>query len=191
MEATGDIIHEVSGLYQVIRFIPLRRTQKVSFDYVPLAAIAPIDAIDRVMHGPGAFSPGSVEEVERPWYMHTHQDDHLLVLHGSRHVEIYTPAHGKVEHFLVEPDRLEMNGKLLYDGPVALVWPRGVFHRIVSGEAGSASLNLATHHTGFDINTNFNVYDLDTQSGEFECVRAGHLDQGEAVTAILAPGQHP
>jgi hypothetical protein len=53
-----------------------------------------------------------------------------------------------------------------------------VFHRVVSGKLGSASLNLATHHEGFDINTNFNVYDLNTETGRFECVRAGHFDQG-------------
>ena len=178
MEATGDIIHEIPGLYQVIRFIALRRTENVSFDFFPLRAIPRIDAIDRVMHGAGAFSPGSVGELERPWYMHTHQDDHLIVLNGTREVEIYTPAHGKIERFTAEPDRIEMNGELLHDGPAALVWPCGVFHRVVSGKLGSASLNLATHHEGFDINTNFNVYDLNTETGRFECVRAGHFDQG-------------
>ncbi|MBM3956807.1 MAG: hypothetical protein FJ313_02000 [Gemmatimonadetes bacterium] len=178
MEATGDVIREVPGLYQVIRFVPLRRTKSVAFDWLPLREIGRIDAIDRVMHGPGAFSPGSVGEVERPWYMHPHQDDHLLVLHGTRHVEIYTAAHGRIERFIAEPDRIEMNGELLYDGPAVLVWPRGVFHRIISGESGSASVNLATHHEGFDIRTNFNVYDLDPATGRFECIREGHLDQG-------------
>jgi hypothetical protein len=93
-------------------------------------------------------------------------------------VEIYTAVHGRVERFVAEPDRIEMNGELLYDGPASLVWPRGVFHRIISGELGSASLNLATHHEGFDINTNFNVYDLDPETGRFDCIREGHLDQG-------------
>ena len=178
MEATSDVIHEVPGLYQVIRFIPLRRTPNVSFDFFPIRAISRIDAIDRVMHGPGAFSPGSVGAVERPWYMHPDQDDHLIVLHGTRDIEIYTSAHGKVERFTAEADRIEVNGSLLYDGPAALVWPRGVFHRVVSREFGSASLNLATHYEGFDISTNFNVYDLDTDSGRYECVREGQLDQG-------------
>ena len=178
MEATGDVICEVPGLYQVIRFLPLRRTANVSFDWLPLRAIAGVDAIDRVMHGPGAFSPGSVGAVERPWYMHPHQDDHLIVLHGTRDVEIYTRAHGRIERFVAEANRIERNGELLYDGPAVLVWPRGVFHRVVSGASGSASLNLATHHEGFDIHTNFSVYDLDPETGRFECIREGHLDQG-------------
>ena len=178
METAGDVIHEIPGLYQVIRFIPLRRTANVSFDFFPLRAIPRIDAIDRVIHGAGAFSPGSVGEVERPWYMHPHQDDHLIVLHSTRDVEIYTPAHGRVERFIVEPDRIEMNGEPLHDGPAVLVWPFGVLHRAISGELGSASLNLATHHKGFDINTNFNVYDLDPETGRLACIREGHLDQG-------------
>ena len=157
--------------------MPLRRTASVAFDLLPIHALGRLDAVDRVMHGPGAFSPGSVGEVERPWYMHTHQDDHLLVLHGTRDVEIYTPAHGRVERFVAEPERIEMNGELLHDGPAALVWPRGVFHRIISRELGSASINLATHHEGFDLNTNFSVYDLDPETGRCECIRAGHLDQ--------------
>ena len=178
MEATGDVIHEIPGLYQVIKFTPLRRTAGVAFDLYPLRVMPRIDAIDRVMHGPGAFSPGSVGAVTRPWYMHPHQHDHLMVLHGTRNAEIYTRAHGKIERFVVTPERIEMNGALLYDGPAILAWPRGVFHRVISGEVGSATLNLATHHEGFDINTNFNVYDLDPETGRYECVREGHLDQG-------------
>ena len=178
MELSGDVIHQVPGLYQVIRWFPFRRTPDVTFDLLPLRGMRPIDSIDRVMHGPGAFSPGSVGDVQRPWYMHTHQVDHLIVLHGTRDVEIYTPENGRVEHFVAEPDRIEMNGKLLHDGPAVLIWPCGVFHRIASREQGSASLNLATHHEGFDINTNFNVYGLDLETGRYQCLREGHLDQG-------------
>jgi hypothetical protein len=49
--------------------------------------------------------------------MHPHQEDNLLVLHGTRYVEIYTPAHGRVESFVVTPHRVEHDGRLLYDGP--------------------------------------------------------------------------
>jgi hypothetical protein len=59
-----------------------------------------------------------------------------------------------------------------------LVWPCGVFHRIVScPEQGSSSVNFAVHTYGFDIRTNFNIYDLDTESGQFKVIRAGYLDQ--------------
>jgi hypothetical protein len=101
-----------------------------------------------------------------------------MVLHGTRYVEIYTPQHGRVEKFEVTPNRVTMEGGKTYEGAVMLVWPRCVFHRIVScPKAGSASINLAAHFEGFDIRTNFNVYDLDPATGRYQVVREGHLDQ--------------
>jgi hypothetical protein len=59
-----------------------------------------------------------------------------------------------------------------------LVWPCCVFHRIRSDEkTGSASLNFAVRYEGFDVKTNFNVYDLDPADGEYRTIRAGYLDQ--------------
>ena len=48
-----------------------------------------IKGIDKVIHGPNSISPGPIENVKRPWYMHTHQDDNLMVLLGTRFVDIY------------------------------------------------------------------------------------------------------
>jgi len=53
-----------------------------------------------------------------------------------------------------------------------------VFHRIRSdAETGSHSVSLATHHPGFDIETNFSIYDLDVETGEFHVLRKGSKDQ--------------
>jgi len=176
--ADHTILEEVEGLYRIVALQPLRRTPGVSFDMVILETLLRIDAIDRVLHAGGASSPGPVGDLERPWYMHTAQDDNLLVLHGTRHVDIYTPAHGRVEQFTVTADHVMRDGKLLYEGAAMLVWPRGVFHRIVSDPVeGSASVNLATHYDEFDIETNFSVYDLNTDTGEYRVVRKGSLDQ--------------
>ena len=136
-----------------------------------------IDAVDRVIHKSHAVSPGPVGEVERPWYMHPHQDDNLMVLQGTRYVDIYRKRYEKMEHFVVRADRIEKDGQILFEGPAMLVWPRGVFHRIRTGENGSASLNFAVHYEGFDIRTNFNIYDLNTENGKFETLREGHEDQ--------------
>jgi hypothetical protein len=59
-----------------------------------------------------------------------------------------------------------------------LGWPRRVFHRIVSNEqTGSASINFAVHYEGFDIRTNFNIYDLYVETGSARIIRHGYLDQ--------------
>jgi len=175
--ATGPIIAEIPGFYKVVALQPFRKTVGVSFDILPNSLVPRIDAVDRVIHRSSAVSPGPVGDVKKPWYMHPHQDDNLIVLQGVRHVEIYTKKHGRIETFVVSPEQIEHNGKLLYDGPALLVWPRGVFHRIKSGETGSASINLATHYEGIDMLTNFNIYDLDTETGKFQVIREGHLDQ--------------
>lgn len=176
------VLEEIAGLYRIIGLDVLRRTPKVWFDALDLAQISPVASIDRVIHGPGALSPGSAGSVERPWYMHPHQEDNLMVLHGTRFVEIYTAAHGRIERFTVTPDRISREGGRTYEGAAMLVWPRNVFHRIVScPKEGSASINLAAHFEGFDIRTNFNVYDLDPATGAYRVVREGHLDQPQAL----------
>jgi len=172
------ILEEVDNLYKIITLAKLRRTEGVQFDALDTGSIPRIDGFDRVIHRPGAISPGSAEGVERPWYMHPHQEDNLMVLHGTRYVEIYTPAHGKVEHFTVTADRVCRGNDVCYRGAAMLVWARGVFHRIRScPEEGSASINFAVRFEGFDIRTNFDVYDLNTETGAFRVVREGHLDQ--------------
>ncbi len=171
------VLDEVPGFYRIVRLNPFRRTSGVYFDNVPTDAIPRIDAIDRVIHEKAAVSPGPVAGVERPWYMHPCQDDNLVVLYGTRFVDIYKRDHGRIESFVVKPNHIEKDGRILVPGPAMLVWPRGVFHRIRSGEEGSASLNFAVHYPGIDMRTNFNIYDLDPETGAFETIREGHLDQ--------------
>jgi hypothetical protein len=173
----ATIIDEVPSLYRVIQLDPFRSTPGVTFDLFPMDALPRIDSIDRVIHNPFAQSPGPVGTVERPWYMHEFQDDNLIVLHGRREVEIYTPRHGRIEHFSVTPQSIRKNGTLLVDGGAILVWPSHVFHRIISGEEGSASINLAVRYPGFDIHSNFNIYDLDPGNGWYQIIRKGSEDQ--------------
>ncbi|MCW7755297.1 hypothetical protein OOT00_15025 [Desulfobotulus sp. H1] len=171
------VVEEVEGLYRIIALQPFRKTPGVVFDILPHSAIPDIHSMDRVMHTGGALSPGPVGDVERPWYMHTHQADNLMVLYGERTVDIYSVDHGRVETFVVTPDRIIKNGELIHDGGGMLVWPVNVFHRIRSGVGGSASLNLAVHYEGFSVRTNFNIYDLNTVTGEYRVLREGFMDQ--------------
>lgn len=173
----AEVFEEVTGLYKIISLNPFRKTPGVIFDNVPTKAFSEISAIDRVIHEGKAISPGPVGDVKRPWYMHPHQDDNLVVLYGTRVVDIYTRVHGKVENFVVTPHQIQKNGTIIFDGAAMLVWPRGVFHRIQSTEEGSAAINFAVHYEGIDIRTNFNIYDLDTETGKFRVIREGYVDQ--------------
>ncbi|MBN1242237.1 MAG: hypothetical protein JXA15_05950 [Spirochaetales bacterium] len=171
------VFMEVERFWRIIELVKFRRTKGVAFDIVPMELLPRIDGIDRVIHEEGAFSPGAVGDVNRPWYLHPDQEDNLIVLSGTRTVDIFTLEHRRVETFVVEPQRILKGGELIYEGPAMLVWPRNVFHRIESGPRGSASLNFAVRSEGFDIRTNFSIYELDTESGAYRVIREGHKDQ--------------
>ncbi len=171
-----DVIDLVDGLYRATGLRTYRKTAGVLFDAVPMGGFESIQAIDRVLHDRGAYSPGSVEGVERPWYMHAGQEDNLVVLAGFRDVELYRD--GRLVRFRVTPERIEKDGAVLSDRPAMLSWPTYVYHRIVSSpEKGSASINLAVRHPWFNLRTEFNIYDLNLETGRSRVAREGHLDQ--------------
>jgi hypothetical protein len=173
-----SVVERVEGAYRVLRLSRLRETPGVSFEVLPPRLVPRVDAIDRVIHQAGALSPGPVGGVARPWYMHPAQDDHLMVLVGKRYVDLYSPILGRIVSFEVEPDRIVCEGEVICETTGLLVWDRGVFHRIRSdAKLGSRSVNLATHHPAFDIETNFNIYDLDIETGEYVVLRKGSEDQ--------------
>ena len=84
----------MSVLYRLIPLRILRRTSGVKFDeIVPSDIPNKISGIDRVIHKENSISPGpvkdSVPSCNRPWYMHKGQDDNLMVLQGTRYVDIF------------------------------------------------------------------------------------------------------
>jgi hypothetical protein len=132
-----NCIHsEVPRFWRIIRLKPFRNTTGVSFDIFPMALLPRIDGIDRVIHQSSAFSPGSVGEVRRPWYVHPHQEDNLMVLHGKRRVDIYTLEHRRLENFVVTADHVEHNGKVLFEAGLAL-------QRVPQDRLGRGRLGLA------------------------------------------------
>jgi hypothetical protein len=164
-------------MYRLIPLRQLRRTAGVIFDEIVPSDIPVISGIDRVIHKANGISPGPCEGVHRPWYMHPGQEDNLLVLQGERFVDIYCPKLKKKESFIITPDKVYKNEKLYCDQPSMIVWPSGIFHRIISGSEGSISVNFATRTTDFDLANNFNIYDLDTETGAYRVIRDGALDQ--------------
>ena len=164
-------------LYRLIPLRCLRRTPGVKFDEMVPSDIPKIDGIDRVIHGPNSISPGPIDNIKRPWYMHPGQDDNLMVLQGERYIDIYEPTTMKSSSFIVSPDKIYKNDKLYYDGPAMIVWPAGIFHRIISGNNGSISLNFSTRTEKFNLDDNFNIYDLNKINGKFKLLKKGSEDQ--------------
>lgn len=109
--------------------------------------------------------------------MHPYQDDHLMVLQGTRYVDVYEPVTRRRAKFVITPDKVYKDGELYINGPAMVVWPAGVFHRIISGDTGSISINFAKRYHNFNIENNFSIYDLDIERNEWKVVRDGSLDQ--------------
>lgn len=176
-----SVIIGMAHLYRLIPLRVLRRTLGVKFDEMVPSDIPKIHGIDRVIHKPNSVSPGPIEDVtppvKRPWYMHPYQDDNLLVLQGTRYVDIHNVKTKESASFIITPDVVYKNDKLYYDGPAMIVWPAGTFHRIISGEEGSISINFATRLSNFDLSDNFNIYDLDRSSGNYRLLKDGIEDQ--------------
>ena len=167
----------ITGLNVIIPLKLFRKTDKVTFDIIP-EVVKGLSSVDRVVHGKGAISP-TIEhksDDEIHWYMHPNQSDNLLVVQGKRMIELYNEKHGKVEHFEVTPDYIKLNGAIVYEGAAILGWPTHVFHRVISPD-GSTSINFAKHFEGFDPQTNFNIWDLNVETGSHECAREGHMDE--------------
>jgi hypothetical protein len=83
----------------------------------------------------------------------------------------------KKESFIITPDKIYKNDKLYCDQAAMIVWPAGIFHRIISGSDGSISVNFSTRTKEFDLSNNFNIFDLNTETGEYKVIRNGALDQ--------------
>ena len=72
----------------------LRKTPKVDFEFVP-NCMKELSAIDRVQHEAGAVSPSVEGKEDTLWYMHQDQEDNIMVLHGTRIIELYTQSMGR------------------------------------------------------------------------------------------------
>lgn len=169
----------MSEIYKIIPAKEFRRTRDVVFHYLPV--LENLKGLDLVRHAPNALSPGPVGDVAEPWYMHPHQEDNLIVFTGKRIVELYSVEHGKIETLFVTPDKIEKDGVVLFEGPAILSWPMNVFHRVNSAEEGSYSLNFAVRNADFDVDSEFNIYDVNTETGEYKMIREGRLDQKDLV----------
>lgn len=171
----GKKTNYIADLCFILPLKTLRTTPKVNFFAIE-GVVDDLSGIDLVMHEAGGKSPLIEGDDTWYWYMHTDQEDKLVVHQGRRLVQLYSVKHGQVENFEVTPEAIYHNSQKIYDGSAILGWPEYVFHRVHSPE-GSLSTNYATRLKGFDIDTNFNIYDLNTETGEYKTARLGALDQ--------------
>ncbi|MBD3820789.1 MAG: hypothetical protein IE914_00795 [Thiotrichales bacterium] len=168
----------IENLCFILPLSPLRNTPNVQFFSIN-NVLEDLSGIDLVIHGKDGRSPLIDGDDTWYWYMHTDQEDKLVVHQGKRVVELYSQQHGQVETFEVTADAIYHNREKIHDGAAILGWAPYVFHRVHSPE-GSISTNYARRLKHFDLDTNFNIYQLDTETGSYEVARIGSLDQPKA-----------
>ena len=172
--ANSNFIKRVEGLYHIVPIKSFRKTKDVNFELMPLWIWC--HWIDIVTHSKGAHSPWEINWVWNHWYKHLWQEDNLITLHWYRNVELFSIEHWKIEKFEVSHDRIKLNWEVVYEGAAMLWWPINVFHRNCS-PVGSVSINWVIRFDNFDIDTEFNIYDLDLNTLESKTVRIWKLDQ--------------
>jgi hypothetical protein len=126
-----------------LHFVPIhlfRETPQVTFFD---ASVPHSNGTDVVVHHGPATSPPDDGEFEQ-FYVHHHQVDHNLVLHGRRTFTLLNPAWPQPHHVI----HLER-------AMGALQIPVGTFHRSVSEAEGSLVLNQSQRDDGFDYATEF------------------------------------
>lgn len=165
----------IPNLCFIVPLNKFRTTPNVSFETIPM--IKDFSELDIVEHKKWAYSPSIKKDKElKPWYMHPHQIDNLVVFKWERFIDLYSKEYTKIEHFEVSNNTIKHNWEIIYRWK-AIFWRyTNVFHRVYSPE-WSISLNLAQQMNWFDINTNFNIYDLDTKTSKSFIIREWHLDQ--------------
>jgi hypothetical protein len=132
-------------MFELIPYEKFRDTPAVRFFDITVAAS---NARDLVIHSGPAVSPPD-EENTGAWqfYLHPHQEDNLLALHGGRTFYLVNLGWNYPYHIV----RLETGGDILRIPP-------GTFHRSVSDPDGSVVLNQAVRDPGASVVREFRVY---------------------------------
>ena len=141
----------------MFKLIPLKNVQRASsfrIDNLIVQNGMNITGIFREIHGPKTKSSIGSENItkkmfniqhnknEEAWYQNRFEKNNLMVLNGSRNVDLYCPRTDKKENLIINEDNIYRNGKLYYGCPAIISWSGDLFHKTESSENGSFSLNI-------------------------------------------------
>lgn len=132
-------------MFELIPYEKFRDTPAVRFYDI---TVPTSNARDLVVHsGPAVSPPDDPASGAWQFYLHPHQEDNLLALHGGRTFYLVNLGWNYPFHIV----RLESGGDILRIPP-------GTFHRSVSDPDGSLVLNQAVREEGASVLREFRVY---------------------------------
>lgn len=104
--------------------------------------------------------PGSINNVMRPWYMHTMYSLCTRVTFGKKFVDTYDVSTKDFNRFIMTPDKVYKNDELISDEPSVLVISPGLLHRFVIGNKGVSTLNVHISPIYDESNTSYYQEDI-------------------------------
>lgn len=140
----------------MFRLIPLRsvtRNSNIKVDTLT-KHIPNNSGIHREILSPNTISPVGSENITKDfndtfilgksvrWYANDYEKNNLLVLSGSRELELYCDVKKKKETLVINEDNIYRNGKLYYGSPAMISWYGCIYHRTTSGKDGCLSINI-------------------------------------------------
>ena len=132
-------------MFELIPYEKFRDTPSVRFFDI---TVPTSNARDLVVHtGPAVSPPDCPETGSWQFYLHPHQEDNLLAMHGGRTFFLVNLGWNYPYHIV----RLDCGGDILRIPP-------GTFHRSVSDPDGSLVLNQAVREEGASVVREFRVY---------------------------------
>jgi hypothetical protein len=131
-------------MFELIPYERFRDTPSVRFFDITVPAS---NARDLVVHSGPAVSPPNDDTGAWQFYLHPHQEDNLLALHGGRTFFLVNFGWNYPFHIV----RLDAGGDILRIPP-------GTFHRSVSDPEGSVVLNQAVREENASLVREFRVY---------------------------------
>jgi hypothetical protein len=78
----------------------------------------------------------------RPWAIHRDKINHMVILHGSRDVEIYCPQSLKREFLTLTLSNVYKHGTMIHNQPCLLQIYPNMYYRLLSGPYGCTSVNI-------------------------------------------------
>tara|TARA_Y100000389_G_scaffold194699_1_gene225065 strand:- start:2827 stop:3345 length:519 start_codon:yes stop_codon:yes gene_type:complete len=143
-------------MFRLLQLGSLKRLTNYKVDNVIHQDIAKITGIYRETHGSNVMSPIGTEYVfkefhmnctdndegSKCWYANDFERNNLMVLSGSRTIELYCYVRKTREILTINEDNIYRNGKLYYGSPAMISWDGSIYHRTISGFKGCVSINF-------------------------------------------------
>jgi len=126
-------------MYKLIPFNNISKSINYAFKSINIDSKSMLQIIRQEAH---VVTPPSKTYNTRPWSMHTNQIDKLIILHGSREVELYCRKSKLKEKLTLTTFGVFKNGYMEKENPCMLIIPNGTYHRFINGPYGSTVINI-------------------------------------------------